>query len=738
MPQVTRREFIAISGLGIGAGAWGASSLANDENPLGKALREEGVVVKTPTYCEICFWKCAGWTYKDEQGKPWKVIGNDDDQHSMGRFCTRGTGGLGAYTDDSRLRHPLIRVKNGDKQTFREASWEEAFDYIAKGLKKIAEEHGPEHVALFSHGTGGDFFKTLLKAYGSSNITAPSYAQCRGARAEGFKLTFGEGIGSPERLDIKNTDCLVLMGSHLGENLHNTQVQEFGEIIGKGKSIITVDPRFSTAAGKSKYWLPIKPATDIALVLAWIHVLLKEDIYQKKFIAENAIGLKELQDEVKGYTPEWAYPITGLKPEDIRTTAREMARYAPKTIVHPSRHVAWYGDDTQRMRALAILNALLGNWGAKGGFYFQNKAKVPAYPHPEFPKPKSTWVDLLEGKYPFANSSPASFFRDLALKQEEKDPFFKGWIIYGTNLIQCLPEPEKTKEALNNLDLVVAIDTMPAAITGYADVVLPECTYLERYDDLRVSAGRKSQIALRAPAFKPKYNTKPGWWMVKELSKKMGLEAYFPWSNIEEYLEFRLGKVGSSLAEMNKIGVKNLPGDNPLYRAEGEKLHFQTPSGKIELYSKTLKEAGFDPIPKFTMHEQPQKGFYRLIYGRTPAHTFGRTINNPLLNEIMPENMLWVHPAVAKEWGLKTGQYIKLRNQDDVVSNKIVVRVTERIRVDCVYMAHGFGHTDPRLKRAYGKGADDSSLITRVKIDPLMGATGFRGNFVTFDFGEGV
>jgi thiosulfate reductase/polysulfide reductase chain A len=116
-------------------------------------------------------------------------------------------------------------------------------------------------------------------------------------------------------------------------------------------------------------------------------------------------------------------------------------------------------------------------------------------------------------------------------------------------------------------------------------------------------------------------------------------------------------------------------------------------------------------------------------------HTFSRTANNPNLTDLMDENTLWVNPKIAKMWGLKSGQYVKLRNQDNKVSTfSIRVRVTERIRWDSVYMVHGFGHNNTKLSRAHGRGVNDTELITRVKTDPVMGGTGMRGNFVTFVF----
>ena len=732
--KVKRREFIKILGAGT-AGAAAGVSLVNafpaSKTESEKLLQSNSDSEITPTYCEVCFWKCAGWVHKKE-GKPWKITGNENDLNSRGRFCPRGTGGIGMYTDPDRLKTPLIRVEKNGKQVFRKASWDEALDLVADRMKMISEKWGPECVALFTHGSGGTYFKNLMRGYGSNNIAAPSYAQCRGPRAEAYLLTFGEGVGSPERTDIKNAKCLVLIGSHIGENMHNGQVQEFTEMVANGGTVITVDPRFSTAASKSKYWLPIKPATDLALMLAWINVIIEEELYDKKYVEQYTYGFDALKKAVRQNTPEWAYPLTTIKPHIIRQTAREMAKAAPSVIIHPGRHVTWYGDDTQRVRAGAILNALLGSWGRRGGFYAPAKAHVKKYPHPKYPKPKKNWKDAFPNQFPLANLALSSGICDATIPTPDKECSFKGWIVYGTNLIQTLPQPEKTLKALQNLELVVVIDTMPAEITGWADVVLPECTYLERYDDLRISQGRQPSVALRSPAFKPKHDTKPAYWIAQKLAEKLGLEKYFPAKTIEEYLDYRLKSIGSSLEEMKKLGVKNLAPEQDLYFLDGEEYEFSTPTGKIELYSTTLADAGFDPIPKFTKHEEPPEGFYRLLYGRAPMHTFGRTTNNPILNDLMDENLVWINPKVAKEWDIKNGEYLILENQDGKKSNKVKAKVTERIRHDCVFMVHGFGHSRKQMRRNYLRGADDQGLISKVKLDPIMGGTGMRVNFVTF------
>lgn len=731
-----RRDFIKVSALGLGATAVGMPVIRSfAKSNLSEGLQNYSQMRRTPTYCEVCFWKCAGWVYKNDEGEVWKIIGNDDDLHSNGRFCPRGTGGVGMYHDEDRLKTPLIRTGEPGSQTFREASWEEALELVARRLQEVGEKHGSEAVALFSHGSGGKYFGTLLKAFGSTSNTAPSYSQCKGPREVGFIATFGEGVESPERTDIRDTRCLVLIGSHIGENMHNGQVQEMSDAIDKGATIITVDPRYSTAASKSKYWLPIKPSTDLALLLSWIHVILEEELYDQKYVEKYTFGLEYLKDHVKNMTPEWAYGITTIEPQVIRETAREMGHASPAVIVHPGRHVTWYGDDTQRLRAVAILNALLGSWGRRGGFYRPESVSIPDYPHPAYPKPEKSWRDAFPNQYALADLPLASGICDASIPNPERSLTYKAWIVNGTNLIETLPNQENTLKAIENLEFMVVIDTMPMEITGWADVILPECTYLERYDTLRTGPHRKPQIALRMPAVATKYNTRSAYDMARGLAGKMGLLDYFPHEKLEDLLDWQLKQLGTSLEEMQRIGVKTMERSyDDLYFAPDEEVEFFTNTGKIELYSTSLEAQGFDALPKYTAHEEPQSGFYRLIYGRAPMHTFSRTSNNPNLTDIMQENKVWVNPKVAKEWGLKNDQLVHLVNQDGKRSEfPIKVRITERIRWDSVYMVHGFGHDQKKLTRCYGRGASDTNLITKVHLDPIMGGTGMRGNFITFD-----
>ena len=470
-----------------------------------------------------------------KNGRVTKIQGNPDHPLSNGHLCPRGTGGMGLLYDPDRLKKPLLRRKGkrGD-QTFEEVSWETALDFTAEKLLKIQKECGPEKVALFSHGFGGSFFKHLLFAYGSGTSRRRPTGSAAGRAKSAFSSRSAPASARRRTLDVANARVITLIGSHLGENMHNTQVQDFAAAIAKGATVIAVDPRFSTAAGKAKYWLPIKPGTDMALLLAWMHVIVNEGLYDREYVETYTTGFEELKKHVADKTPEWAFTETTIRPEVIVETARVIAGARPASLIHPGRHTTWYGDDTQRSRAVAILNALVGSWGRRGGIFVPSSMKVPANPVPAYAAKPKTAQDHPKGvTYPFADEVLSHGVCDATIPGRigAAGCPIKAWIVYGTNLLQALPQRENVLEAIQKLDLLVAIDVLPAEIVGYADVVLPECTYLERWDDIAPVPWREPFLAIRQPVVPPLHESKPGWWIAKQLANRMNLGAYFPWKD---------------------------------------------------------------------------------------------------------------------------------------------------------------------------------------------------------------
>lgn len=696
-----------------------------------KAQAEGGKARYVPTTCEMCFWKC-GLIAKVVDGKVVKLDGNPLHPQSRGRLCGRGQGGIGLLYDKDRLKVPMIRVGARGENRYKQASWDEALNYVAAKLTTIKEKYGPESIALFAHGSPGTYFSNVVQALGSTNIAYPSFSQCLGARNVAWELTFGEGPQSTcERVDLSNSRVIVMFGTHLGENMHNSQNQDFAEAVGKGAKIIVVDPRFSTAAGKASIWMPIKPGTDLALLLTWINVIISNGWYDKEYVAKYAIGFDKLEAAVKQYTPAWAAKETELPERDIVEVARVLAQNVPNVMIHPGRHFSWHGNDTQRGRAMAILNAILGTWGRPGGIWLAPKAKLAKLDdRPPYPEPKRDPV--IFGSYPFSGGEGlTNAVRDTTITGK---PYpIKAWLVTGTNLIKTVPKPELTRKAIEQLDLLVSVDVMPTDTVMLADVILPEATYLERHDGPYKIDTMERGIALRQPVVKPMYQTKPAWWIGSELCKALKMPEFAVKGTWEDRMKKQVALWGIDYPELADKGYVTIPGSAAPYITPDHQPKFHTDSGKIELYSEELGDNGFDPIPRYEPIEQPPTGQYRLLYGRSQVHTFTRTVNNQWLWELFKENRVWLNAGEARRLGLQNEALVRLVNQDGVKSEPVRLKVTERIRPDCVYMVHGFGQHSRAMTRAYNRGADDQELITRYKVDPICGVTGMRVNFVTVE-----
>ena len=387
---------------------------------------------------------------------------------------------------------------------------------------------------------------------------------------------------------------------------------------------------------------------------------------------------------------------------------------------------------------MAILAALVGSWGRRGGYLQPSAMTLPKLLHKPYPESPRGLADRPKaGGYPVADEVIASGVCDATIPGHAAYDV-KGWIVYGTNLLQTLPDPGHTRDAIDRLELLVAIDVLPAEICGYADVVLPECTYLERYDDLWAPAYKQPFVALRQPVVEPMYDSKPGSWIAKELAKRLGLGDYFVCPDAGTHVRRRAEAAGVDWKTLSEKGVVLGP-RTPVCEEEGLALAFDTPSKKIELESSELKSLGFPALPPYTPPDEPAPGSFRLLTGRSPVHTFGRTTNNRQLGELDPENEVWVNAAAARglidffERPLRDGERVVLVNQDGVRSNPVKLKLTRRVRGDCVYLVHGFGHTSPHLRFARGRGADDAALTTKYKVDPIMGGTGMNVNFVRLE-----
>lgn len=387
--KMTRRTFLKSSAVGASALLFAESAIRS----LSEGLSSRGVPVPwyrkdnlrtTYNYCDICPWRC-GIIVKSAGNRVYKIDGNPKDPKSRGRLCARGQAGVSFTNDPDRLKEPLIRIGERGEGKFKTASWEQALDFSAQKLKALKDKYGPEALAVFGH-TSGDFWFTdyFAQAFGSVNSAKPSVSMCTSPREEAATITFGRTIGNHEPVDWDKTNCIALLGTHIGEDARNTMMQDLANARARGAKLIVVDPRYSSAAMKADYWLPIKPGTDTALLLAWMNVLVGEKLYDANFVQRWTVGFEKLAEHVKPFTPEWAEKITDIAAEKIRATARELGRNRPQAVIVPGRHVVWYGNDTQRMRAEYIILGLLGSLGRPGGLYFNKPPFLEEISHPPF------------------------------------------------------------------------------------------------------------------------------------------------------------------------------------------------------------------------------------------------------------------------------------------------------------------------------------------------------------------
>lgn len=711
--------------------------------------------------CGVCFWKCGINVEIGDDDTPLHISPVPGYPLSRGKLCPRGIGGLGFYEDPDRLLKPQMRSGERGELAFEDVSWDEANAEIGKKLKAIIDEEGPGAIAFLTHGAAEAHFEHLVAAIGTGSHAHPAYDQCKAPREVGFKLTFGQTLKSPEPVDIENTDCLVLIGSHLGENMHNLQVQELVTAGVRRAKVVVVDPRRSTAAERADIWLQIKPGTDIALLLAWTHILIRDGKYDHDFVEQYTSGFDLLSEHVATATPEWAAAETGLTVDEIEASAKMIADAGPHMALHPGRHVVWYGNDTQRARSMAILVAITGAWGARGGYYLPQKAKLPSLEEvfesmPEYPE-----VDeRRDGGYPFAVGAAVNAVREATL-----DGKIKAWVVVGTNLITSLPSQQKTIAALKKLDLVVVVDVLPTEITRYADVLLPSASYLERTDNLISSGYRDPFVALSQQATAPLGECRSEAQIARDIGTELGLSDYWLWDSVEELDRKVIEKYNENpdhdpidwdaLVENGYVvTVEN----GPIYREghglgadgserAGRSLSFPDFSGhegenKVKLYSPDLEKlwrqkvaagedpTGYEPLPTYYPPLGAPPGHVRLLYGRSPVHTFGRTQNTPILHGRDEENPVWVSPATAKAYGLEDGGDVELINQDGARQGPVRLKITSRMSDDSIYITHGFGHNNRQLSKAYQRGVDDSALMTQYAVDPLSGGTGMRVNFV--------
>ncbi|WP_136796683.1 molybdopterin-containing oxidoreductase family protein [Desulfosediminicola ganghwensis] len=729
--NLTRRRFLQ------------SASLAAASIPLSKVVSAETGFVQSPLepkgslkeetatggICEMCFWRCQ-LIGKKRDGRLIKLEGNPKSIDNGTSICARGNAGIKLLYDPDRLKYPLKNVGERGKPVWKRISWEEALAECSSKLKGVVDKYGPQGIAVFPHGSTAKYpMHFFERTVGTHNVSEASFFQCRGIRDTAYWATIGKAPG--ENVDMPNSKAIMLLGSHIGENVHVSHVKSFIKGLQNGSKLIVVDPRYSAAAAKSDVWVKIKPGTDTAFLLAIMNYLVKTEKYNVDFIDEWADGFDEFAEGIADWTFERAAKECNIPVEQIKEVADILAENAPNVSIHPGRHVSWYGNDFQRQRSLACLTALLGAYYVEGGWVPGIKPKVGKVSwakHDHGNEHNLNYNEDEELRHPFTPpGTPTELIRDAALTGK---PYpIKGCVIWGQNPIQTIPGQEKMKDVLRQMDFVMCVDVMPTDATMWADILLPEASYLERFDLVKTgtqwdfSEKHQQYITARMPLVEPMFERKDNVFITNAIAKGMGHEEEIPVKTVEEMVEKNLAVAGLSIAQLKK--------EDGIHLRDGKDPYGIPEDFEVLLYNEDIEDAGFPGVPTYMPVEPPPAGFARLLYGRVPVHTFNRTQNNAWLNFAMPENPVWINDETANKLGLKDGDTVGLVNSEGFKSHTTTtVKVTPGIRKDSVYMAHGYGSANPLLSVAVNAGVDDTSLMTKIAIDPETGAHGMRNNFV--------
>ena len=718
---ITRRNMLKLSGLLSGAafvgGGPGLCKALAGTAPQGAANSLE----RRFSSCDMCFNKC-GLIARVEKGVVKKLDPNPAFLKSRGMLCARGNAGIKQLYDPDRLKYPLLRVGRRGEGKWKRIGWDEALDLAAAKFKELGEKY-TRCGTLFMAGTDSQstFVHRFAAVYGSYNVISHE-SNCLLSRNRAFLDTFGV-VPIPDTLNCK---YIIMAGANRFEALVTPDSIDTVTALQQGAKLVVLDPRYTKTAALASEWHPIKPGTDMAFCLALANVLIAEELYDKKFVAERTNGFDRLREHVKSYTPEWAEKECQIKAEDIKRMARDLAAAAPAAMIYPGRRSSDYENSTQIRRSFAIVNALLGNWDQEGGLCLPRDIHTGSIPYEEpfYEDNPEDRVDANRAKMMFSEEGSFKHSRDAVI---EGEPYpVKGFFTYKTNPVQTGANRAKTLRMIESLEFMLAVDIVLSDTAWMADLVLPAPTYLERLDPYSSFQGSSacSGIVGREPVVAPLYETRPVFWIVQELAKRMDLGEHFDFT-MEEFREAQLKEQPEVKSALAKDGVYNVT--TPAHGVHQDKA-FKTKSSKVELFVERYEEAGIDPMPVYTPPAQVPAGRFRMVVGRNALITQSSSTNNALLGELQDENNLWIHPGPAAALGISAGDLVEVASPTG--RGRLKARVTQEIREDTVYMETGFGVISKGLTRLQGKGACIADLLED-KADVISGNMAMHETFVS-------
>ena len=665
----------------------------------------------------ICNSHCGGTCEMKVHVKDNKIIRIEpDDRPGHPRMCARGHAYRQRVYAPDRLLYPLKRTGPRGSGEFTRISWDEALETIAEGLKKVKAAYGNESILHFCsmcdphtlHHVGA--FHRLLCQFGG--YTAPwGFISHEGA-------TFAAGLTYGARRKYVQTEhgpdeyssskSIIMWGwnpatTDLG-SLTNIALAMAKE---KGTRIVTVDPRFTdSAATFADQWIPIRPGTDAAAFLAMTHVVIKENLQDQAFIDKYVEGYEPFKAYVLGEedgvekTPEWAAAISGIPAKTITELAREFATNKPALLV-TSIGAGRTAMGEQYHRNAHALEAITGNtafqnWQS-GSFRKLKFNPLPPSPPNKVEEGMPPRDIALPYRSKTVNSSArvnVSSFANAILKGKAGGypAEYKAIWLSNTNYLNQLGDVNTTAKAFEKLDFALVTEQFMTPTARYADIVLPVCTFLERYDVVAPTGGQV--FAILNKAIDPLGESKSQQEICQLLAKKLGIEDYGDKSD-EEMVKSIIAQASEEVAlpdyeTLKKEGLYRVkPTDPQGTKKQSPKIPedkpLKTPSGKIEIYSKVALNMNHPEIPPIPKYIETWEGLNDPLIQKYPlqlisphfkrrAHT--QFDNLPWLRELQTQTVS-LNTVDAEKRGIQQGDLVRIYNDRGEV--RIPVKVTERI-----------------------------------------------------------
>ena len=674
-----------------------------------------------PTHCYACGALC-GMTAKLKDGVLMSTAGLQGDIKGGGRICSKGASARHHVYSAYRLKSPLIR-ENG---RFRKASWDEALDKIVADFKSL----DPNRIGYMR---GNDFTNWVHEAL-FDHLGCPKTTHR--PMCDNANRMSNEHNLSDKRpwINYQEADYILHFGmNELSTSYGQRKTAQLKAAVARGAKLVVLDPRRSETAALATEWIPIKPSTDAAVALAMCHVIIKNGLYDRDFVANWTTGFEAFKKRVMGEdddtpkTPMWASRISGVPAETIERIALEFAKSTAKGAM------SWTGlaqvpNGMYATAALQALNGLCGTFDAPGGPSLPFKRKLkPAWGKGQEKPPKGN-APKLNKLGMWAGWAPAYLLDDVDAGRLE------GMICYFGDPVLSWGNQEAITEAINKMKFKVCIDAFMCNTALLCDVVLPDATWLEQ-SQIKPDWLYEAQISYWAEVISPLYRSKSIYWIILELAKRMGLGHYFPWKTIEEAFENQLDGLPCTLDQLKKKGYvitdeasyykyKKWGALNP---PEGYGSSGNTKTGKYNFVNPVAQDKGVDPLPNH--HDGPPDlatdAIYPFHFGnfRIFSHEHSSTFSNWSLMKSESSNSLWINKMDAHDLQISEGDKIKLKSPWGQVEMK--AHPTYDIMPGVLGAAGGFGHLrglegDPKFPQF---GGQNSPGIQKPNITEEMGGT---------------